>query len=59
MDILNIQRHGMLCQKIRAATSIYDKLKAVQEYEQFMDEVETDMFESHKRESEESAINAG
>lgn len=49
MKILNVQRHGMLCQKVRAANTVYDKLKAIEEYEQFMDEIENDMFDAYKK----------
>lgn len=47
MRLINLQRHGMLCQKLRAAQNSFEKLQAAEEYMQFMDEVENDMMTTH------------
>jgi hypothetical protein len=43
MYLSNIHHHGMFCQKVRAAKDIFEELKALQEYKQYMDAVENDM----------------
>jgi len=43
MRLSSIHQHGLFAQRIRAATNTYDKLKAIEEYEKHMDEVENDM----------------
>jgi len=48
MKLSNLYRLGLFHQKLRSATNVYEKLKALNEYESYMDEIEADEFEDYK-----------